>query len=188
MPPAVIVDHDGDVIRIVEGRGTCGRTWRHRTSTSAMRVCQMSLAKSCRYFVVAVPAAIRRKIELIPPLELGARRQRNLAGGRAADQIAAHGDERLAAFGPERRDDVGRPRSPIKTGDDRLLDLESIHQRDDVESDHGLLAVPERFLRRGSASCRSRADKGRSPGSPPTPARARHRRSCECRRASRAEE
>ena len=108
----------------------------------------MSLAKSCRYFVVAGPAAFGGEIILVPPLELGLRRQRHLAGFLAADQIAAHGDQRLAALRPERRDDVGRPRSPVKTGEDRLLDLERIHQGDDIDRDRRLLAVPERVARK----------------------------------------
>jgi hypothetical protein len=43
------------------------------------------------------------------------------------------------------RHDVGRSRSPVKTGDDGLLDLESIHQSDDVESNYRLLAIAEGF-------------------------------------------
>jgi hypothetical protein len=50
----------------------------------------------------------------------------------------------LAAFRPERRDRVGEPTSPIKTADNCLLDLESIHQMDDVESNYRLLGIPER--------------------------------------------
>ena len=32
-----------------------------------------------------------------------------------------------------------------KPGDDRFLDLESIHQSNDVESNYRWLAIPERF-------------------------------------------
>ena len=95
-------------------------------------------------FVVAGPAAFGGEIILVPPLQLGLRRQRRLAGFLAADQITAHGDQRLAALRPQRRDDVGRSRSPIKAADGRLLDFERIHQGDDIESDHRLLAVAER--------------------------------------------
>ena len=104
----------------------------------------MSLAKSCRYLLVAGPAAFRGEVVLVPPCELGLRRQRHLVGFLAADQVAAHGDERLAALRPERRDDVGRPRAPVKPGEDRLLDLERIHQGDDVERERRLLAVADR--------------------------------------------
>jgi hypothetical protein len=41
--------------------------------------------------------------------------------------------------------DVCRSRTPVKTGEDRFVDLESIHQMDDVKGNHGLLPVPERF-------------------------------------------
>jgi DNA-binding HxlR family transcriptional regulator len=54
-------------------------------------------------------------------------------------------NERRAAFRPKRRDDVGRPRSPIKTGEDCLVDLESIHKSDGIESKRRRLAIPERF-------------------------------------------
>src|SRR5262245_62072400 len=78
-------------------------------------------------FFVACAAAFRRKIKLAP-LEFGLWRRRRLIGFRVADQIAAHGDERLAAFGPKRRHDVGCPRPPIKTADDRLSYLHRWHQ------------------------------------------------------------
>src|SRR5262249_22247351 len=92
-------------------------------------------------FVVAGAAPIRRKIELVPPLELRLRRQRLLAGLLAADEIAAHGDEALAALRPERRDDVTRPRAPVETGQYRLLDLERVHQAGGVEGNDRWLTV-----------------------------------------------
>ena len=99
-------------------------------------------------FVVARAAALGGEIELVPPFELGLRRQRHLAGFLAADQIAAHGDHGLAALRPERRDDVGGPRAPIEAGEDRLLDLESIHQGDDVDGERRRLAIAERLARK----------------------------------------
>jgi hypothetical protein len=62
------------------------------------------------------------------------------------DQVPAHGDDRLAPFRPERRHDVGRPRSPVETGDDRFMDAESIHERDDVDPKDRLLAIAERRI------------------------------------------
>jgi hypothetical protein len=112
-------------------------------------------------FVVADPAAFGGEIILVPPLKLGLRRQRRLAGFLAADQIAAHGDERLAAFRPQRRHDVGRPCSPIKTGDGRLLDFERIHQRDGIEGNDRLLAVADRGVgkkARGAIAAQIRHD------------------------------
>ena len=51
----------------------------------------------------------------------------------------------IAALRPEGRDDIGRPSSPVKTGDGRLLDFESIHQRDDIESEDRWLPVADCF-------------------------------------------
>src|SRR5271168_1374729 len=135
LPPAVVVDHDFDMIWVLEGRCTaieCG------IIEVPLRRGELpdELCKIMPVFLIAVPAAFRGKVKLIPPLELSLRRQRRLASRLAADQITAHGDDRLAAFWPERRHDVGRPRSPIKARDDRLLDLESIHEGDDVESNY----------------------------------------------------
>ena len=104
----------------------------------------MSLAKSRRYVLVARPAARGGEITLVPPCELGLGRQRPLVDLPAADQIAAHGDQGLAALRPERREDVGRPRPPITPGEDRLLDVQRIHQGDDIDGEHRLLAVPGR--------------------------------------------
>src|SRR5215212_7504330 len=103
----------------------------------------MSLAKSCRY--PSEPAAFRGKVILVPPLELSLWRQRQLVGFTAADQITTHGDEGLAALRPECRDDVGCLRSPIVTGDGRPLDLESIHQSDDIDGEYRLLGIPDRL-------------------------------------------
>ena len=186
-PPPIIVDHDGDVIRIVEGRRAAIE---RRIIEVPLRRSKLpdELRKVVPVLVVACPAAFGGKVELVPPFELSLRGQRHLAGFLAADQITAHGHHGLAALGPERRDDVGGPRSPIETGEDRLLDLESIHQGDEIDGDRRRLAVAERFAREKARRAVAAHDTGRSPGSPPTPARARHRQSCKCRRASRAEE
>src|SRR2546427_5321827 len=115
------MDHYADVIRIVEGcctaleRGIIEAPLRRSDLPNEFR-------KVVPVFVVARPAAFGGKIILVPPFELSLWRQRHLPGFLAADQITAHGDERLAVFRPERRDDVGCPRSPIKTGDGRFLD------------------------------------------------------------------
>jgi hypothetical protein len=46
--------------------------------------------------------------------------------------------------------DIGRPRSPIETGDDRLLDLQGIHQSDGVHGQHRLLTITGCFIRKKS--------------------------------------
>jgi hypothetical protein len=51
----------------------------------------------------------------------GLRRQRRLVGGLAADQVAAHRDQGLAAVRPQRRDDAGRPGAPVEAAQDGLF-------------------------------------------------------------------
>jgi hypothetical protein len=58
-----------------------------------------------------------------------------------ADQVPAHRHQGLAPVGPERGDDVGRPRSPVEAGDDRRLDAERVHQLDRVDGQGRLLPV-----------------------------------------------
>src|SRR6185295_17338576 len=97
--------------------------------------------------LVAGATALGGEVELVPPLELRLGRQRNLSRFLAADQIAAHRDERLAALGPQRGDDGGRARSPVEAGQDRLADRERVHESDDVGGKRGRLAVAERVTR-----------------------------------------
>ena len=96
-----------------------------------------------RVLRVSELAAIGGEIKLIPPGELGFGRKRLFVGCRVADQITADGDDGFAAFGPEYSHDVGGARSPIEASDDCFLNFESVHQRDDVDSDDGLLAVAD---------------------------------------------
>jgi hypothetical protein len=121
------VDHDGDVIRIVEGRraaierGIIEVPLRRSDLPDELR-------KIVPVFVVAGPAAFGGEIILVPPLQLGLWRQRRLVGFLAADQITAHGDQALQRSGQSAAmmSAVRPPQS--KPGEDRLLDLESIHQ------------------------------------------------------------
>src|ERR1700693_4548047 len=136
------MDHDADMIRIVEGR--CAALERSIVEVPLWRSnLPNEFRKVVPVFIVADPASFRGKIILVPPFELSLWRQRHLADFLAADQVTTHGDEGLAALRPERRDDVSRPSSPIIPSEDRLLDPERIHQRDDIESDHRLLAIAE---------------------------------------------
>ena len=139
-PPAVVVDHDRHVIRVVERGG----------AAVERGVVEVPLGRGgppdelgevAPVALVADPAALGREVVLVPPLPLGLRRQRQLAGLLAADQIPAHRDEPGAPLRPERREDVGRPRSPVGAGDDRLLDPEGVHQRDGVDRQDRLLPV-----------------------------------------------
>jgi hypothetical protein len=139
------MNHDGNVVRVVERRR--GAVERGITELPPRRGdLPNELPEIVPVFVVAERAAFRRKIILIPPLVLGFWRQRRLVGFRAADQIAANGNEGLAALRPERRDDVRRPCSPVIAGEDRLVDLEGIHQSDGIEGDRRLLTIAERCI------------------------------------------
>src|SRR4030095_1429791 len=62
--------------------------------------------------LVAEAPAFRGEVVPVPPLELALRRQRHLVRLGVADQVAAHGNPRLATLRPQRRDDVGRPTTP----------------------------------------------------------------------------
>src|ERR1700684_1432916 len=84
--PAIIVDYDGDVIRIIEGR--CGAIesgiveipfWRSELPNE--------LRKIAPVLVVAGSTVFRRKVVLVPPCKLSLRRQRHHAG--TSDQITA---------------------------------------------------------------------------------------------------
>src|ERR1700722_7356747 len=105
--------------------------------------------------VVASLAVFRGEIILVPPLVFDLWRQRDLAGCLSADQITAHRNDSLAAFWPEHGDVIRGPRSPIEAGDYRLVDLERIHQMDNVESHYGGLAVSNRLIGKKSRRARS---------------------------------
>src|ERR1044072_7597781 len=105
-------------------------------------------ARRCAAVVVAGAAAFRGEVELVPPFELGFRWQWHPVRLLAPDEITTHGDQRLATLRPKRRDDVRSARSPIATRYGRLLDLEGVHQRDDIYRDDRLLSVARRFLRK----------------------------------------
>ena len=133
--PAIIVNHDGDVIGIVE----------RRRGAIECRIVEVpfrrrqppdQLGKIPPVFVVAGPSALCGEIELIPPLQFSLRRQRRLAGRLIADQIAAHRDEAITALRPKRRDDVRGPRAPIKAAENGLLDFERVHERDRIDGDN----------------------------------------------------
>src|SRR5580692_102876 len=139
------MDYNGDMIRIVEGR--CGAIERGIVEIPFWRSeLPNELGKIATVFVVAGSAVFRGKIVLVPPCELSLRRQRRHAG--ASDQITADRDKSLASLRPQRRYDVGRPRSPVKAGECRLLDLERVHQGESIESHCRLLTISKCFARK----------------------------------------
>jgi hypothetical protein len=63
------------------------------------------------------------------------------------DQIATHRHQCLDSLGPQCGDDVGSPRAPVESGEKRALNLQRIHERDDVGRQYGLLPVAHRVRR-----------------------------------------
>jgi hypothetical protein len=117
--PAVIVDDDVDMVRIVERRrGTLERgvvevPLRRRELPNQP-------GKITPVLLVASPTALGRKIVLIP-LKLGRRRQRRFARGLAPDEVSADGDDAFAPFRPQRRPLMPAVRAPpIESADDGL--------------------------------------------------------------------
>ena len=145
-PPAIVVNGDLDVIRIVEGcraaleGGVVEGPFRRGGSPDQLR-------ELAPVLVITGAAALGGEVVLVPPLQLGLRRQRLLAGRLAADQIAAHRDQPVAALRPERGDDVGGSRSPVEAGHDRVLDPEGVHQGDGVDGQRRLLTIAGRLVR-----------------------------------------
>src|SRR6202041_3412485 len=68
------------------------------------------------------------EIILIPKQERRLGWHRRLVARWAADQIAANGNNRLAAFRPQHSHGIRGARTPVKAGDDSFLDFERIHQ------------------------------------------------------------
>jgi hypothetical protein len=112
-PPAVVVNHHRNVIRIVE-----------RLSRAVER-CIVKIPFRRRETpdqlveVVAVRfiprlATLRGEIELIPPCQLSLRRQRRPVGLLTPDQITAYRHHRRASLRPQRRNDIHRARAPIE--------------------------------------------------------------------------
>src|SRR4029077_6713945 len=89
-PPAVVVDHDLDVVGVVERRRTAVERGlvelppRRRGPPDQLR-------ELAPVGAVAVPAALGREVVLVPPLQLGLRRQRLATRGLAPDQVPADG-------------------------------------------------------------------------------------------------
>lgn len=138
------MDDDRDVVRIVE-------RWRR-----ALEGCVVELPlrrrqlpdqsrKCAPVSLITEPPALGGKVELVPPLQLGFRGKRLLAGLLAADQITADGHQSLHAFGPQRSDDVGGPRAPVEPADHRAVGSQRVHQGDRVHRQRRRLAVAFRI-------------------------------------------
>src|SRR5580692_2226990 len=143
------MDRDVDMIRIVERGSAAGECGIVEVPLGRSQL-PNQLRKLAPVFFVAGAAALRGEIELIPPLKFSLWRQWHSAGLLTADQITAYRDHGLAALRPERREDVGGPRSPIEAGEDRLLDLESVQKVLEINGECRGLTVPDRRIRRKS--------------------------------------
>jgi len=138
------VDRDGDVIPVLEGLraaiegGVVELPLRRGQLPDQLR-------EIMRVLRVACAAPLGREVELVPPLQFGSRRQRRAARSLARDQIAADRHQRAAALRPQRRDDVGGARAPVEAGKDGLLDVERIHQGDDIDGQRARLAIARRL-------------------------------------------
>src|SRR6266478_3781037 len=86
-------------------------------------------------------------IVLVPPFQLFLRRQRSLVCGEINCDITAGRYDCFDSQWPQRRHDLSGPRAPIETADERLLDLERVHQLDDIRGDYGLLTISHRVMR-----------------------------------------
>src|SRR5829696_8330765 len=138
-PPAVIVDHDIDVIRVVEGRrAAIERSVVELPFGGPRAELEWRAARS------ASKTRARTRHGRGRWQNRFGTRQRHPAGFLVADQVTAHRDHALRTLRPERREDIGSPRSPIEAGENRLLDLESVQKVFGTDGKHRRLTVPDR--------------------------------------------
>jgi len=88
----------------------------------------------------ASPPTLAMKIVLVPKLMLDRGRLRLHGTGDELDVVAATGYQAADAFGPQRSDDAGGTASPVVACQRGSADLESIHQRQKIVAQHGLLS------------------------------------------------
>src|SRR5436305_8163049 len=117
----MVVEPDRDVVRIVERR--C-RSLVGRLVEPPCRRRELpdKFIELVTVGIVPSPPALRGEVVLIPPPQLGPRRQRLQVRFTIDDEIPAHAYNRFAAIWPERRHDTCRARTPIEAADDGALD------------------------------------------------------------------
>src|SRR5262249_14283930 len=183
--PAVMVDHDGDVIGVVEGGGGGAREGRLVEVPLGRSELPDELGYVASVFGVAGPPMLGGKVILVPPGKLRRRRQGSwLAAGLPIRYPLT--ETRALQRSGQRAARMSAVRAPIKPAEQSPLDLQHVHGRQDV-APRPLAGDCVSCQWTGSASCRSPADTGRSPGSPPRPTLGRPRHSCGCCRISRSE-
>ena len=178
-PPAIVVDHDGDMVRVVEGSRAA---FEGGVIEIPLRRGEPPISLKIRAGIFRSPAGRVRSRSNTGTTSSCRWRQRLLVG-LAADQIAADRDQRLDARG-QIAATMPAVRAPQSKPATTALSIFSASIRA-MTSVASAPCWPLRVSAVG-ASCRSRAARARSPGSLPTPAPGRHRRRRRCRRASRA--
>jgi hypothetical protein len=148
-PPAVVVDDDVDVVGVVERR-RAALVGRVVELPLRRRELPDQLVELTPVLGVAAPAALGGEVVLVPPAELGLRRQGLLVRLEVDDDVAADRDQPLQALRPQRGEGDRRPGSPVETGDDRPVDLDCVQQCEGVDRQGRLLAVPEGLVREES--------------------------------------
>src|SRR6202521_3753960 len=114
---------------------------------------------------IPLAEAVANEIVLVPPSQLLLRRQRSLACREIHHDITADRYDSFDSLWPQRGHDLSGPRARVETADERLFDLERVHQRHDIRGGRGLLTILHRATRSeapgakeiGRASCRERA-------------------------------
>ncbi len=96
-PPAIIMDHDADMIRIVEGRGAALEGGLVEVPFRRSELPD-ELRKVTPVLVVAGSAAFRGEVILVPPLVLRLRWQSNTGTTTGAQPVVATVSCRLAGY------------------------------------------------------------------------------------------
>src|SRR5437867_5886735 len=121
-PPTVVVNYYRIVIRILERpRGAIER--RVVKFPLRRRGLPNQLRNVASIFLVAFPASVRCKVELVPPLQFGRWRQRGPTRLLARNQITADRYHGPAALTKCCGNNVGCPCPPIEAGKRRSLYL-----------------------------------------------------------------
>src|SRR6201999_4376409 len=82
----------------------------------------------------------------VPPAAFGGGGERRAVGRQVVDQVTAYQGGRLDPLRPHRGDAGGGPAAPVVAGEHRLVDVQGVHQRDEIGRGGGLLAVADGVL------------------------------------------
>src|SRR5215469_5441127 len=146
LAPAVITDDDTDEIRVAKGGRGLTICWLRELPRRGVELPdeQPQLVPVLRE---TADTPLRVEVVLVPPGVLCRGWEWLLFGGEVGDQVAGYRDQSLDPVRPQHRDDVAGPRPPVIAGQDRVLDLEGIHERENVDSERRLVGIPGRCWR-----------------------------------------